>query len=209
MVLIARKDLPVNNLAEFIAYVKANAGSIQYGSAGVGSTTHLGCTVLNTAMGVSISHIPYRGGGPAAADLITGQIHYLCLNMGGATPLIAGDKVKAIATLTRERAPNLPNLPTAHEQGLAGFDVSTWNAFFLPKGTPTAIVKRLNAAISAAIDAPALQSRLHEMGVTPVAAERRSPEYLARFVQDEIEKVGRPNQGGRNSSRLKARFVGA
>jgi len=192
MVLIAHKELPVDNLQEFIAYVKSNAGKIQYGSAGVGSTTHLGCTVLNAAMGVSVTHIPYRGGGPAASDLIGGQIHYLCLNIGGATPLITGDKVKAIATLTRNRASNLPNLPTAHEQGLAGFDVSTWNAFFLPKATPAAIVKRLNEAMSAAIDAPALQTHLHEMGVTPVATERRSSEYLAKFVQDEIERWAGP-----------------
>ena len=192
MVLVARKDFPASNLPEFIAYVKANSTKLQYGSAGVGSTTHLSCSLLNSAIGVNVTHVPYRGGGPAAQDLIAGQIDYLCLNIGGAAPLVTSNTVKGIATLTRNRAPNIPTLATAHEQGLADFDISTWNAFFLPKDTPAAIVKRLNEATSATIDAPTVQARLHELGVVAAAPERRSPEYLGKFVREEIERWAGP-----------------
>jgi tripartite-type tricarboxylate transporter receptor subunit TctC len=192
MVLNARKDIPAGSLAEFIAYAKANSGKLQFGSAGAGTTTHLGCVLLNAAIGVNVTHVPYRGGGPAANDLIGGQIDYMCANMGGAVPLILGKQVKAIATLTRDRSPIMPDLATAHEQGLIDFDVNTWNAFFLPKGTPAAIVKKLSEATSQAMDSPTVQSRMRDIGVTGVAPERRSPEYLAKFVVDEIARWADP-----------------
>jgi tripartite-type tricarboxylate transporter receptor subunit TctC len=192
MVLNTRRDFPTNNLPEFIDYVKKNSAKLQFGSAGAGTTTHLGCALLNAVIGVKVTHVPYRGGGPAANDLIGGQIDYMCLNIGGAVPLIMGKQVKAIATLSRSRSPLMPDLPTAHEQGLADFDVVTWNAFFLPKGTPTEIVKKLNDATSQAMDTPAIKSRMHDIGITGVAFERRSPEYLAKFVGDEIARWAGP-----------------
>ncbi len=192
MVLSTRKDFPANSLLEFIDHVKANSGKLQFGSAGAGTTTHLGCALLNAAIGVNVTHVPYRGGGPAANDLIGGQIDYMCANMGGAVPLIMGKRVKAVATLSRSRSPLMPDLPTAHEQGLADFDVVTWNAFFLPKGAPAEIVKKLNDATSQAMDTPATKSRMHDIGVTGVVPERRSPEYLAKFVVDEIARWAGP-----------------
>jgi tripartite-type tricarboxylate transporter receptor subunit TctC len=188
MVLDTRKDFPADNLAQFMDYVKANVASLQFGSAGAGTTTHLGCALLNAAIGVNVTHVPYRGGGPAANDLIGGQIDYMCSNIGGSLPLILGKKVKAIAMLSRDRSPLMPDLPTAHEQGLLAFDVGTWNAFFLPKGAPPEVVKKLNDATNQALDTPAIQTRLHELGVAAVAPERRSPEYLAKFVVDEIAR---------------------
>jgi tripartite-type tricarboxylate transporter receptor subunit TctC len=188
MVLNARKDFPTDNLPAFINFVKANSAKLQFGSAGAGTTTHLGCALLNAAIGVNVTHVPYRGGGPAANDLIGGRIDYMCPNIGGAVPLIIAKQVKAIATLSRNRSPLLPDLSTAHEQGLAGFDVVTWNAFFLPKSAPVAIVKKLNDATSQAMDSPAVKNRMHDIGVTGVAIERRSPEYLAKFVVDEIAR---------------------
>jgi len=192
MVLTARKDFPADNLSQFIDYVKENIAKLQFGSAGAGTTTHLGCALLNAVIGVKVTHVPYRGGGPAANDLIGGQIDYMCLNIGSAGPLAMGKQVKAIATLSRNRSPLLPDLPTAQEQGLADFDVVTWNAFFLPKGAPLEVVKKLNDATSQAIDTPAIKSRLHELGVTSVTRERRSPEYLAKFVVDEIARWAGP-----------------
>jgi len=192
MVLTTRKTFPANNLPEFIDYVKKDGAKLQFGSAGAGTTTHLGCALLNAVIGVKVTHVPYRGGGPAANDLIGGQIDYMCLNMGSAAPLIMGNQVKAIATLSRHRPPLMPDLATAHEQGLADFDVVTWNAFFLPKGTPSEVVTKLNDATSQAMDTPAVKSRLHELGVTGVASERRSPQYLARFVVDEIARWAGP-----------------
>jgi tripartite-type tricarboxylate transporter receptor subunit TctC len=192
MVLTTRKDFPADNLPQFIDYVSKNSPNLQFGSAGTGSTTHLGCALLNAVIGVKITHVPYRGGGPAANDLIGGQIDYMCLNMGSAGPLTMGKQVKAIATLSRNRSPFMPDLATAHEQGLTDFDVVTWNAFFLPKGAPAAVTKTLNDATSLAIDTPAIKERLNELGVTGVAPERRSPEYLAKFVVDEIVRWAGP-----------------
>jgi tripartite-type tricarboxylate transporter receptor subunit TctC len=142
MVLIKRKEFPASNLQEFIAYAKANGAKLQYGSAGVGSTTHLGCALLNAATGINTTHVPCRGGGPVMADLIAGQVHYMCSNSAGALPQIASNTLKGIALLARSRSSLLPSLATAHEQGLVDFEAITWNAFFLPKGTPAAIVKK-------------------------------------------------------------------
>jgi tripartite-type tricarboxylate transporter receptor subunit TctC len=192
MVLLVRKDLPTKDLPEFIAYVKANSAKLQFGSSGPGTTTHLGCALINAAIGVNVTHVPYRGGGPAANDLMGGQIDYLCINIGGVVPLILGQRIKAVARLSRERSPMLPDLATAHETGLTDFDVVTWNAFFLPKGAPAVIVKKLNEATSDAMDTPAVKSRMHEIGVTGVAPERRSPQYLAKFVVDEIARWAGP-----------------
>jgi tripartite-type tricarboxylate transporter receptor subunit TctC len=192
MVLTARKTFPAKNLPEFIDYVKKNSAKLQFGSVGPGTTTHLGCALLNAVIGVNVTHVPYRGGGPAANDLIGGQIDYMCMNMGSAAPLIMGKQITAIVMLSRSRSLLMPDLPTANDQGLTDFDVVTWNAFFLPKATPTEIVKKLNDATSQALDTPTIKSRLHDIGVTGVALERRSPEYLAKFVVDEIARWAGP-----------------
>jgi tripartite-type tricarboxylate transporter receptor subunit TctC len=191
-VLIARKDLPANTLPEFIAYAKANQAKMQYGSAGAGSPTHLSCALLNAALGLNVTHVPYRGGGPAMQDLIAGRIDYVCLNIGGSFPQIEAKTVKAIALLTKMRSPILPNIPTAQEQGLKDFAADNWLGFFLPKGTPAAIVRKLNASAIATLNTPAVQTRLRDIGVEPIEVERRSPEYLAGFVVSEIEKWAGP-----------------
>jgi len=188
LLLIVRKDFPASNLAEFITYAKANQAKMQYGSGGAGSTPHLACALLNATIGVSITHVPYRGTGPATQDLIAGRIDYLCPLGATAIPQILSDQVKAIAILSKERSPLLPGLAGAHEQGLTNFDASTWNAAFLPKGTPPAIVRRLHAATVATMDAPSVRERLKDIGATVVPPERRSPDYLQTFVETEIAK---------------------
>jgi tripartite-type tricarboxylate transporter receptor subunit TctC len=188
LVLIARKDLPVNNLQEFIAYVKANQNKISFGSAGAGSATHLGCVLLNAAMGVDIQHVPYRGTGPAMQDLAAGRIDYLCEIVTTALPQIQGGTVKGIALLAHERSPLVPDLATAHEQGLTNFEAIAWSALFFPKGTPAAIVQKLRDATVAVMDIPEVMDRLRETGNDPVAPDRRSPEYLQKLVEREIEK---------------------
>jgi tripartite-type tricarboxylate transporter receptor subunit TctC len=196
MVLEVRKDLAASTLAEFVALLKTNGAKMQFGSAGAGSTTHLACALLNSRAGVNITHVPYRGAGPAANDLIGGQIDYLCGNLGGAAPLIAGKQVKAIALLSRERSPLMPDLATAHEQGLTDYDVTTWTALFLPKGAPKAIVDKLNEAVHAAMDSPVIKTRMLEIGVIGIAPERRSPEYLARYVVEEVARWEGPIKSG-------------
>lgn len=190
LVLVTRKDLPAGNLQEFIAYAKANQDKMQFGSASAGSATHLGCALLNAAAGVTVTHIPYRGGAPAMQDLVGGRIDYLCIDTPIAIPLIEGGQIKALAILTRDRSSSLPNLPSAQEQGLAGFEAANWAAFFMPKGTPGAIVAKLNAATAKALDDPAVQKRMKDVGIDPVGPDRRSPAYLAKFAESEIAKWG-------------------
>jgi tripartite-type tricarboxylate transporter receptor subunit TctC len=190
--LITRKDLPVNDLKEFIAYAKANQAKMQYGSAGAGSATHLGCVLLNYLIGVDITHVPYRGTGPAMQDLQGGRIDYLCEIVSTAKPQIDGGTVKAIAIMTKDRSKALPNLPTGLEQGTPNLEAYTWNAIFLPKGTPADIVKKLNDAAVQAMKTPAVRERLEALGAVIVSEDRTSPEHLGQFLKSEIEKWAAP-----------------
>jgi len=192
LVLITRKDLPPNNLNEFVAYSKANQKAMQYGSAGVGSATHLGCIVVNAVMGTDITHVPFRGTGPAMQDLMGGRIDFICDLVNTAKPQIDGGSVKAIAIMTKERSPALRNVPTALEQGVKDMEAYTWSAIFLPKGTPAVIVKKLNFAIVGAMNTPAVRERLGNLGTQIVSDDRATPEYLEKFVKSEIEKWSGP-----------------
>jgi len=190
--LIARKDLPASNLQELIAYLKANQKTAQFGSAGVGSGTHLPCVLLNLAIGVDITHIPYRGEGPVMQDLIGGRLDYMCATIQSGAAQANEGNVKGIAVMAEKRVPIIPNLPTTGEQGLPGVEASVWNAFFLPKGTPDAIVRKLNKAMSDTLDDPIVRKRLEELGLEIVPPERRSPEYLAKYLPEEIERWAKP-----------------
>jgi tripartite-type tricarboxylate transporter receptor subunit TctC len=191
-VLIARKDLPPKTLAEFIAYAKANQNTMQYGSAGAGSGSHVCAILLDGAMGTKITHVPYRGAGPAMQDLIGGRIDFMAEQISTALPQIRGQTVKAIVTLGLDRAPGLEELPTAQELGLPGLDCGSWGSFSFPKGTPAAIVRRLAKATNDAVETPALRERFKNLGVTIPAPERRTPEYLVQFVASEIERWAGP-----------------
>ena len=191
-VLVARKDLPVENLQEFIAYARKTQVVMQYGSAGAGSTGHVDCALLNAAIGVNIAHVPYRGGGPAMQDLIAGRIDYFCTLSGTVASQVEGKLVKPIANLSRERSPMLPALATAQEQGLKDFEASTWFGFFVPQHTPAEVIRKLHDATVATIETPSVQERLKEVGAMTVAPERRSPEYMQKFVASEIEKNAAP-----------------
>jgi tripartite-type tricarboxylate transporter receptor subunit TctC len=192
IVLITRKDLPVNNLKEFVAYAKANQAKMQYGSAGAGSATHLGCVLLNYLIGVDIAHIPYRGTGPAMQDLQGGRIDYLCEVVSTAKPQIDGGTVKAMAIMTKERSKALPNVPTGIEQGVDKLEAYTWNAIFLPKGAPADVVKKLNGAALEAMHTANVRERLEGLGAVIVADDRATPDHLGQFVQDEIAKWAGP-----------------
>ena len=193
IVLIARKDLPANDLKEFAAYAKQNQGKMQFGSAGAGAATHLGCVVVNTALDTNnITHVPYPGTGPAMTDLIGGRVDFLCEIITTAKPQVDGGTVKAIAILSKTRSPALPNLPTAAEQGVSDLEAYTWNAFFLPKGAPPEIVKKLNAATVEAMKDANVRAKLEGLGAAFVSADRTTPEYLGKFVQSEIEKWAKP-----------------
>jgi tripartite-type tricarboxylate transporter receptor subunit TctC len=191
-VLIARKDFPATSLGDFIAYAKANHAKLQYGSAGGGSGVHICSILLDGVIGARVTHVPYRGAGPAMQDLIGGRLDYMCEQISTALPQIEAGAVKGIAVLGPDRVSVLPNMASAREGGLGDFDCGTWSALVMPLNTPDAIVRRLNKAASAAIDTPAVKTRLAEVGVTVVPPERRSPEFLAKFIPVEIEKWAGP-----------------
>jgi putative tricarboxylic transport membrane protein len=190
-ILLARKDLPVNNLQEFVAYVKANQSKMQFGSAGVGSGTHLPCVLLNLALGVNVQHIPYRGAGPVMQDLIGGRIDYMCDTIQTGAQQAKEGMVKGLAVMAPKRVPIIANLATTGEQGLPGVEATVWNAFFLPKGTPDPIVRKLNKAMSDTIDDNGIRKRLEEIGLDILPPEQRSPEYLAKYLPQEIERWGK------------------
>src|SRR5215813_2137823 len=175
LLLVVRKDLPANNLSEFMAYAKANQAKMQYGSAGVGSPTHLACLMLNMAIGINTAHVPYRGGGPAMQDLFAGRIDYFCFNTASIMPQIEAGKARALALLSAKRSQALPDLATAQEQGLKDFEFANWLAFFLPKGTPQPIVLKLHAAALATLASGAVQERLKQLGAESFDPARKIP----------------------------------
>lgn len=185
-VLIARKDLPADDVSGFATHARANG--LRYGSAGAGSATHLVCALFDAAAGIKSTHVPFNGGAPALRDLVEGKIDYFCPVVTIAIPQIETKGVKAIAMLSKDRAPILPNVPTAAEQGLQDFAASTWFGMFLPKGTPAPIVQRLHAATVGAMETPAVQTRLKEIGAAIVSPERRTSAYLQTFLGSEKAK---------------------
>jgi tripartite-type tricarboxylate transporter receptor subunit TctC len=191
-VLIARKDFPPNNFKEFIAYVREHQSTLQYGSSGAGGGSHTCAILLDGAMGTKITHVPYRGAGPAMQDLVGGRLDYMTEQISTATPQIKSGAVKAYATLGIDRGPGLENIPTAKELGVDGLDCGAWGSFSFPKDTPQAIVQRMAKASSDAIDTLAVIERYKAIGVVVTAKDRRSPEYLTRLVKSELERWAAP-----------------
>lgn len=186
IVLITRKDLPVNTLAEFVAYAKANHDKMQFGSSGVGSGSHFSCAKLNAALGIRPTHVPYRGSGLAMQDLIGGRIDYFCALGAAAMAPIEVGQAKAMALLTAERSPLFPTLRTSKEQGIPGVESYFWTAFFFPKNTPDTIIQKLYSATDQALKSTTTVERLKRAGVAPIAPTLRTPEYLKSFIASEV-----------------------
>jgi len=172
--------------------LKANHAKLQFASGGTGSATHLGCVLLNSTLGVDVSHVPYRSTALAVQDMIAGRIDYACPIASTALSQVQAKQLKAIAILTKTRLPMLSDLATAQEQGLSNFEAYIWNAIFLPKGAAPAIVAKLNDALGKTLDKPEVQNRLQQIGGEVVARDRRSPDYLRQFVTSEIAKWAVP-----------------
>jgi tripartite-type tricarboxylate transporter receptor subunit TctC len=188
LVFVARKELPVNNLTEFAAYLKSHQNEMKFGSAGIGAAPYLACAMINKAVGATAIHVPYRAAAPALQDMLAGDIDYYCPLAVSAIPFVKNNSLKLLAVLTPTRSPIFPDLPTAREQGIDVTDGYYWNGFFAPKGTPSEIVNKLSAAISTALDDPTVQERLREFAATVVPADRRSPDYLKSYLGEEIKK---------------------
>jgi tripartite-type tricarboxylate transporter receptor subunit TctC len=191
-ILITRNEFPASTMPEFIAHVKKNQATMQFASAGAGSTGHIDCQLLNAALGVKVTHVPYRGGGPAMQDIIGGRVDYICTLTGSAVPLVEGKTVKAIAVLTKDRAPMLPDVKSAWEQGFTDLEASTWFGFMVPKGTPKEIVDKLHDATIAAMEDKEVQRQMLAAGAIVVPPERRSTAYFKAYVPKEVEKNGAP-----------------
>lgn len=192
LVLVVRKNFPANNLKEFAAYARANAAKLSFGSGGAGSATHLGCVLLNSALGIKVQHVPYRGSALALQDLMAGRIDYMCDAVSTELSPIKAGSVKPIAMLASQRSAVLPDLPTAKQQGFVGADANNWIGLFFPRHTPDPIVKRLRNATVQAMNTPALRARMETIGTDLVAADRTSPGYLQRFVASQIKKWAGP-----------------
>jgi tripartite-type tricarboxylate transporter receptor subunit TctC len=190
-VLVARKDLPAVGLREFTRHLQTKM-TVSFGSAGAGSSSHLGCVMLNLAIDAKVTHVPYRGVAPAIQDMLGGRIDYICNLIQDVIPHVNSGTIKAVANLSRSRSPMLPDLATADEQGLTGFDIADWYGLFFPKDTPSPIVQKLRDAAAMALHTSSFRNRLKSLGVEVVASEHRSPEYLARFLKDEIAKWTAP-----------------
>ena len=171
MVLAANPALPANNVTELVAYMKKNPGKVSFGSSGAGGITHLSGELFKSRAGVSMTHVPYKGAGPALVDLMGGQIDLLFDAMVTAYPHIKSGKLKAIGMSNPTRWDGAPDIPTLNESGLAGFEVSGWYAIFAPVGTPASIAQRLNAEASEIIKDPDFSAKLQTLGLTPMGGD--------------------------------------
>lgn len=189
-VLVVRKDFPAEDMKGFFAYVKANESRVSYGSAGAGSGSHVCPLIMDRINGTRITHVPYRGSGPALQDLIAGRLDFIAEQVSTVAAQVEAGNIKAIAVLGNDRVTSLPNLPTAQEQGVQGLDCGSWQALLLPRGAPEAIVRKLAAAVDQAVESPSVLERFVKIGVSVPAKHRRSPEYLAKFTPTEIVRWG-------------------
>lgn len=182
LILVVNPDSPFKTGAEWLAAVKQNPGKYSYASPGTGSPHHMGMELLKDRAKLAIVHIPYRGTAPAIQDVISGQVPMMIIDTAGGMAQIKAGKVRPLAVLSHKRIASLPNVPTVEELGIKDFEVTGWQALFVPKGTPAPIIKRLSTELIAAMNNPELKARLQEFGVEPAPSD---PETLAKFIDNE------------------------
>lgn len=188
LMLIVHPSLPVKSVAELIAYAKARPGQLNYGSGGVGSTPFLATELFKSMAGINVVHVPYRGGAPALADLVAGQLSFMIENVPGSLPLVRDGKLRALAITSRQRLALVPDLPTMEEAGVPGYEMIGWNGIFVPKGTPSEIVTRLNAELVKVLRSAEVGEQLAKLGAVPVGD---SPEQFGAFVKAESARWGK------------------
>jgi tripartite-type tricarboxylate transporter receptor subunit TctC len=184
--LVARKDLPADNLKDLIAWMKANPGKINF--VNQNAAANVSGVLFEKLTGQKLHFIPYRGAGPAMTDLVSGQVDLLVVQGAAALPQIRAGKIKAIANLSPQRSASMPDIPTSDEGGVSGFYMSGWFGFFAPKGTPKDVIATLNNAMVQALADPAVRGRFTELGLDVATREQQSPEGLAGFQKAEIDK---------------------
>lgn len=187
-IVLGRKDLPVKDFAEFVTYAKASQAKMQFGSAGLGSGTHLPCALLNFTIGVDIVHIPYRGAGPVMQDLLGGRIDYMCDTIQTGAARAKSGAVKGLAVMAPKRLAIIPDVPTTGEQGVKDIEATVWNGFFFPKGTPRPIVLKMNKALDTMLNRPEMKKQMETYGLDIYPPEQRTPEFLAKYLPIEIDR---------------------
>ncbi|NLY64539.1 MAG: tripartite tricarboxylate transporter substrate binding protein BugD [Alcaligenaceae bacterium] len=190
MTLLARADLPPNNMQEFIEYAKQNGENINLANAGPGAVSQLCGSLLQQALGVKFTTIPYQGTAPAMSALLGKQVDVLCDQTTQTIPHIDAKTVKFYGVTTKDRISKLPDAPTLHEQGLKDFDVKVWHGIYAPKGTPEAVITTFNTALKQALKTDAFKNKMADLGAEIVSEERQSPESLKAWVESEIKKWG-------------------
>jgi tripartite-type tricarboxylate transporter receptor subunit TctC len=187
--LVVRKDFPANSLGEFVTYAKANAGKLNVGHAGVGSVSYIGCLLLDAAIGIKPTMVPFTGTAPVLNAMLSGDIDYECDPVLGTLAQVRAGGVKALAIAAKKRSPMLPDVPTSHEQGLGEFDCAPFYAVFVPKGTPKPIIDKLADALNKGLGEAAVQRRLADLGAELVEPDRRGPKALADLVRSESARL--------------------
>jgi tripartite-type tricarboxylate transporter receptor subunit TctC len=187
--LTVRKDFPANNLKEFIAYAKANESKLNMGHAGVGSVSYVGCLLLNSAIGIKPTMVPFTGTAPVMNAILGGQVDYDCDPVLGPLPHVQAGTVKALAIATKKRSPLLPDVPTSYEQGLPEFDCAPFYAVFAPKGTPKAVIDKLAEALNKGLNEAVVQKRLADLGAEIAEPNRRGPKALGDLVKSEVARL--------------------
>lgn len=187
IVIVAKKDLPPQSLKEFIAYLKSG-NKVTQAHSGIGSVSQTTCALFSSQVGVTTTAAIYRSTGNAINDLIGGQVDFMCDMIMNVVPQVSAGSIKAYAVATSERTPSLPNVPTTKEAGYPDFQVSAWNAFFAPKGTPSEAIAKLSAALDKALDDETVRKRLVELGSVLPDKKERTPAALATLVQSEMER---------------------
>jgi tripartite-type tricarboxylate transporter receptor subunit TctC len=190
IVIVGSKDIPGNTLKEFVAAAKKKP-KLSNGNAGVGTTSHLACVLLNSRFGIDPAIVPYKSSGAAVADMLTGTIDYVCDQSTSVMGQVTAGAIKALAVLAPSPSPALPGVPTIAQAGYPGAEMVVWNALFAPKGTPPDIIKQLNAAIAKGIDDPTALERFKKLGAEPPPASDRSPQALAKIHAADVEKWGK------------------
>jgi len=186
-VMVVTDSLPVKTVAEFIAYCKANPGKINMASSGSGTSTHLSGELFKSMTGCNMTHVPYKGAGPALNDLIAGQVQVFFDNLPSSAPQIKGGRIRALAVTSAEREPSMPNTPTIAET-VPGYEASAWFGIGMPKGTPSEVVSKMNAAVNSALAEPKMRERLADLGGVTMQG---TPADFGKVIVDETAKWGK------------------
>ena len=188
LLLVVHPSVPVQSVKELIAYAKARPGQLNYGSGGVGSTPYLATELLKAMAGIDVVHVPYKGGAPALADLVAGQLTFMLENVPGTMPLVKSGKLRALAITSAQRSPLAPDLPTMAEAGVPDYEMVGWNGVFVAKGTPAEIVARLNSDLAKVLRLPDVKEQMATLGAEP--GGESAPAFGA-FVKAESARWGR------------------